>query len=251
MAINAINGIAVDEDSTILGLTGLASVFGIALEAGGGGGAPTPDILWYKMNAGSGTVLAADVGGAGTTDAAWVTGASGSDFAQDFNGTTHAASSDADVTFGVNIITICCWLYMDDTSTTQILLESSEDAGAGGHCFEIELGGGNIQPTIFSNGVFYRRESVAATSGVWTHWAFVLDNSTNSGQIKVFKNGAEESTTLANDTKGSTANFTDKTVYIGARNESLYYYNGRMDDLRIYAGELSGAEISAIYADPQ
>src|SRR5688572_17090673 len=38
MAINAVNGIAVDEDSTILGISGIDEIFGIALSAGGGGG---------------------------------------------------------------------------------------------------------------------------------------------------------------------------------------------------------------------
>jgi hypothetical protein len=39
MAIEAVNGIAVDDDSTINGISGLSEIFGIALSAGGGGGA--------------------------------------------------------------------------------------------------------------------------------------------------------------------------------------------------------------------
>lgn len=42
MAINAVNGTAVDDASTILGISGLSAVLGQTLEAGGGGGW-TPD----------------------------------------------------------------------------------------------------------------------------------------------------------------------------------------------------------------
>ncbi len=217
---------------------------------GGGGGS---ELLWYKFNAGSGTVLAAEAGPAGTTTADRITGASGSGSASNFVVSNFDfAVTDSAITFGTDVITVCCWLYCNDVAITQIVLETSADAGGGGNNWHVLITGTKLFCQLFTgDAINYRSESISPSTGAWHHYAFVIDNSTNAGSIKIYVDGTEASTTIETNTKASSGNFSTEILNIAARSGGPLFFDGRMDDLRIYAGELSGAAISAIYADPQ
>ena len=227
--------------------------------AAGAEPAPTPDILWWKMNAGSGTALTdsgSNGGAGGGTDADWVTGKSGSDYATDYNGTSHnsftgtAPSTYTAITFGSDVLTVCGWVYFDATDSARILWESSTDWNGGSGRFVLFLVSGVLRAGITDSG--QRAESYTPPStGSWVHVTAVYDNSTTTGDVKLFFDGAEQTATaLTTDTKTASNNFTAQVLYVGGRTSTLFF-DGRLDDLRVYSYELSQAQIDAVIADPQ
>jgi hypothetical protein len=75
-------------------------------------------------------------------------------------------------------------------------------------------------------------------AGVWTHWAFVKNAQT--GEQKIYRNGM-----LWHSGTGLTRTMTGVTVFtLGvAANKTASFWNGVMDDFRLYDRELSTEEI--------
>lgn len=215
-----------------------------------GPASPVPDILWWKMSDGSGTTVTASVGPNGVTTAAWVTGSSGSGFALDFNGSSQDASTVATVTYGVNVITITAWLFLDATSG--VVFDSS--VGALDNGFDTYINGAQFHSLMYDNvSALYRDEYFTTPStGSWFNIAIVFDSAANanSGRVRVYINGVSQTMTVAANNKTTANNFPVKTFYAGSFGGS-FFYDGRIDDLRIYGRELTGAEILQVVADPQ
>lgn len=217
--------------------------------------APTP-ILWWKLNDGSGTAIAAANGPAGTTDAAWVTGQSGSGTALDFNGTSHDGHSTSAVSFGgAQVITICGWYFFDDITTVQNIWESDthwSTSTNGSYLSQLDTGGFVVAMKGTGGTATARIETAAApATGAWVHIAVVCDNSTPTGAIKIYYDGVMQTTTIDDNDKAGSPAFEDKPIYVGARSGTSLFYNGRIDDVRIYGRELTGTEINAVKNDPQ
>ena len=93
----------------------------------------------------------------------------------------------------------------------------------------------------------YQRGTMAVNDGQWHHIAVVLadDGSPSTNEIKIYIDGIQEgsySTLTAPINTGSTPN-----VQIGFYNDtSNRYFNGLIDDVRIYDRALSAAEIAKI-----
>jgi Concanavalin A-like lectin/glucanases superfamily len=220
-------------------------------------GSPTPDILWWKMSNGSGTAITAAVGGAGTTDATWLTGSSGSGFALGFNGSSQEATSNAAVTYGASTLTLTVWLYINDRTTTQIVVESSVNNNTVIDTFYILIDAGNLYVGIFGNSGNNTIKSISApATGAWHHYACIYDNNLAtagaSGNVKLYLDGSLQSMTdLIVSKDGINNNFSSNILYLGARGGTTLRFNGRLDDLRIYTTELTSTQIGQIYADPQ
>lgn len=218
-----------------------------------GSSEPSPDILWWKCNDGSGTSVAADVGPDGTTDADWSTGTqSGSGSCLNFNGTSDEAQSNSTITYGTNIITVCFWVYVDTVSGTRIFLESGPNPATNVNTWDIFQSAAQLN--VYSSGTTGARQEAwnsFLTASSWIHIAAVIDQSAGSGagDIKVYKNGSEiASSSTPTNTKTGTSNFANSTLNIGARNAASLWMDGRIDDVRIFSGELTAGQISSIYA---
>ena len=203
-----------------------------------------PGILHWKLNEGSSTAITATVGPNGTTDAAWLTGKSGSGFCLDFNGTDDDAGTSSAVTYGTNTITVCGWFWFDSTAGTRMLFESSEsyantdtfaafvDTGV------LYLANSGTTGTLTKNVAF-------TTTGAWVHLAFVLTPT----DCKIYVAGVSQVVGTSGSRTG-TANYSAQTLFVGARNRASLFFDGRIDDLRIYSGDVS-ANLAAIMASPQ
>jgi hypothetical protein len=215
---------------------------------------PTPDLLWWKLNEGSGTALASsatDTTHGGTTDASWVTGKSGSGGALDFNGTSHDSAMTNTVAFGTNKLTVSFWLYLDSTAGTQIIFESSESVNSNPDGFAAFIDAGVLNLRLMDNASGNRIEAMTIpATGAWHHYLVLLDNSSANGDVRAWLDGSEQTLTLGTDTKGVARTFATYVLYVGARASNDLFYNGRLDDFRVYAGDYSGS-VAAIYADPQ
>lgn len=215
---------------------------------------PTAGILWYKFNEGSGTTLTADVGPNGTTSggSGYTTGADGvATHAFNFGGDT-TATSDSAITYGVNIITVTFWAYNAAWGTgTQPLLNSSGGTSTA-NTWLIDDDEGTIR-CIFRGTTtsLLRYESFAAPSNnAWHHIAVVFDGSTADGEITVYVDGAVQSTSVLQADRDGTSNFGAETIYIGNASGPTFW-NGYMDDIRIYGSALSVGQIGAVYANPE
>lgn len=216
-------------------------------QASSGAASSTPDILWWKFQDGSGTTVTAAVGTNGTTDAAWVTGKSGSGFALDANGTSQEAQSSSVVTFNTNIVTVALWAFLDATNSFRMLFESG--TGAQTDSFTCYTGNNVINAFVYgTTGV--RTEVVSVpTTNYWYHLLLVFDNSTGNGDLKIYIDGVEKTTTPSTSKTG-TSNFTARTLNLFARNAASSRMDGKLDDVRIYSGDRSADAVS-IMNDPQ
>ena len=212
-----------------------------------GGSAPTPDIFWWKLNEGSGTSITGDGttgGDDGTTDATWADGG------LDFNGSSQDAATSSNITSGTNIVTVTLWVNTDtgDNSTRMwVELSYSATVNVPGFLIYTDANGLNGYLSGTTGG---RQETVAQpAAGTWFCYAFVFDNSTATGDVKIYKDGTEltPAAPSPNDKTG-TSNFTVQPIYVGARNSSTFWFDGGLDDIRVYSGELNASQISAIYS---
>ncbi len=219
--------------------------------------APTPDIVWFKMNEGIGTTLSNEIVSQpnGTTNGSWIDGG------QEFNGTTQSAFTATNIEYSSSsIVTLSAWWSLDDSSSIQILTESSSSVDAQVPAFILYIDSGEFIVGFTTSTGGRVRSFTVPSIGVLTNVLCVFDMSTMNdgthfGVVKLFYNGVQQTPTGTNNTNTSTASasFANYQLSIAKRLlGGLYFYNGKCDDYRIYNGELTGSQITAIYnAGPQ
>ncbi len=82
-------------------------------------------------------------------------------------------------------------------------------------------------------------------SGAWVHLAVsrLNDGGVGTGKFKIHLNGSLDSTNNHHNTQLNTGSL----LYLGRTHVGSVYYNGLMDDLRIYDRVLTGSEVQALY----
>jgi Concanavalin A-like lectin/glucanases superfamily len=194
------------------------------------------------MNNGSGSTITADAGPNGTTDANW------SDGGLQFDGASQEATSVSAVTYGASKITVSFWAQSTNwlSGTNQVFANSNWAASGG---FYIQNQNGFFEPWVVQGGG-QRAEYIDTstwTNNTWYHIVCVLDNSTSTGDIKIYVNGVEQTTTTNVSSKSGTGNFAANTLLVGAEAAGNSVLSGKIDDFRIYNSELTAGDITAIY----
>lgn len=102
----------------------------------------------------------------------------------------------------------------------------------------------------WENGTTYWRApggQIAVTAGVdsgtWNHWAFTKDST--DGDIKIYLNGAE----VASGTGASTTSVA--ASWLGSQAGSERFYDGAIDEVRVYDHELSLGEVQVLAGVPE
>lgn len=230
---------------TIVGGSGVTFVggSGVTLVSGAVVAGPAdPTLLWWKMNEGTGTALNDDsvANEDGTTDGTW------SDGGIQLNGTSQEIASNSSVTYGVQVITVSLWLQVVDWSAGGTQMVVNNNFGSNGS-FYVYLQFGNVICNLYDSGT-NREETFdvsALSTGTWYHFAFVFDNSTNAGDIKLYINADPKTTGLTNG-KSASGNIFAGSLEVGGQTGSLWLA-GKFDDLRIYSSEVSAGDITTIY----
>jgi len=138
------------------------------------------------------------------------------------------------------------WVKIEDLSIRCPLFYKFQDTGAQkSYFFEIK-NDGRTSVGISSDGSAYTAVNIGTagdfTTGTWTHVAFVYTAA--SGKVEVFKNGVSigSNSTLPTAIYNST-----ETFVIGADTFYSTYFDGMIDEVRVWNTARTGANILADY----
>jgi hypothetical protein len=215
--------------------------------------------LW-KFDEGSGTIAydsAGDNDGTLNGDPNWTTGLI--DGALDFDGSgDYVLVPDDDSLTPSSELTISSWVYINSISwsdRTAIVNKYDYDAGGGDRSYFLQLGK-NQDPDVSSvcfqvsstTSPFTGKVEVCGTTqlqaGQWYH--VVVTHETDHEEVWI--NGVEEIDDTDPSIADSIAN-NNEPLYIGYHKDENTYFNGTIDDVRIYDRVLSGGEILQIYGE--
>jgi len=173
-----------------------------------------------------------------------------------FNG-TNAYGYIPSLTIGSSVATVCFWLNVATYYEVKILFELSTNYNNNAYCFiintETQVASGTLTAGIRGSGVNYRAEYATANSSWLNRWMFfcvVLDNTTVAGNIKIYANGVGQPTTITNNSKSGSGNFSTQPFYIMSRAGSSLFKAGSLDNVRLYRRELTPKEVMWLYQDP-
>jgi hypothetical protein len=209
-----------------------ASVSGVAI---------SDDLSRYQLNESSGTVASDYLGNY-----------NGALSGTDFSTSTIAGKEGTGLTFdgvddkiligtynpGTNM-TISVWVNRANNNNNQVILGKRDAYGSGTMMWQFGVKNGLLRIQSPTGVVNYSGASV--TSGVWVHCVLSVSGSNSYAYI----NGTlAASSTIAFMASGTTA-----SLIIGANQPtgSGEFYDGSLDDLRIYSRSLNAFEISYLY----
>ena len=82
----------------------------------------------------------------------------------------------------------------------------------------------------------------------WHHFVVVSDRGLDGlNQITLYVDGNQNTIHHSTNRVDLNGNYGNYPLYFGSRGGSSYFFNGSIDDIRIYNRALSAAEIQAIY----
>jgi hypothetical protein len=200
---------------------------------------------WWACDAGTGTT-AVDSSGKGNTGTLvnapqWTTGNVGAG-ALLFNGTSQYINAGTSTTLaGGAAVTVSAWIKPSALSGYIASRRSSWALS-----WELYVSNGNIRFGI-ATGADATASSAAviqANGNVWTHVAATY--TTADGALRVYINGTADGTATRGSAIASPAGL---STLIGADARDITnFFNGTLDDVRVYNRALSAQEISALHA---
>ena len=208
---------------------------------------PAPTYHWV-LNAGSGATVTDIEGGADGTingDATWTSTAKTGGEALKFDGTGDYISTPANGLSGE--LTLMAWVKPPDISdigSADNRIVGDHVAPNGSHAFiDIRNDEDDIRAFIDDDSVAMQ-PSNAISGGKWYHVALTHDG---TDSISLLVNNSVVAS--GSDTSFGKYN-SDGEFYIGRRsNTSKGYFNGIIDDVRVYNESLSTSEIDTIYSN--
>jgi hypothetical protein len=193
-------------------------------------------VSWWKFDEGTSTSSAdssdSNTGTlSGSTIPTWVTGKVGA-YALNFNGSTAYVDTGASANLQLSVFTYAAWVKTSSASDQSIISIGT----SGGTEFRV-----NSDLTMYlikTNLAAIGLSTGKVTSGTWTHVAVTYDS---SGNYSFYVNGAAAGSGTSPQT----------FIWIGngliGRQTSGEYFNGSIDDLRVYDTAMSASQVAALY----
>lgn len=134
-------------------------------------------------------------------------------------------------------LTVAYWFKANNVSSTAFTVNNAHYLYGFGTFILNQMGARNsvYSPNVYGN--------TTLQPNIWYHCAIVFQTGTT---IYHYLNGVA-------DGSGDSNTFTDyptTTMYVGRySNSSNYFFNGRLDDIRIWTRALSSSEIAELYSD--
>ncbi len=230
---------------------------GIANTGGGGGGAAQ---VGTGGTGGSGVVIVRypssytatttdTIGDLTPTGTAYLNGKSGG--ARNFNGSSdYLSCTDANCGGAGKLdamtgsISISAWVKPTTCSTVSVspaIIDKFDTSASKGYMIYNEYYSGANLWTFYDPVNGYTRSTTPCVAGVWTYITAVYDSSALTK--KIYINGKLEATSTSQNPFGDSAS----DFNIGRYRGSSYYYNGIIDEVRIFNTALSASTISSDY----
>lgn len=209
---------------------------------------------WWKMNDGTGSGTVTD--DSTNSNMATLTNMNASDDwvdgkyldALDFDGSNDYLSIPDSAALEPANITLAAWIYLDaaPSSTNAIFQKPRSTPGSNGSCYSLFVSS-TAEAAMYARstatGTKTARSPDLLSSGRWYHMVGTADGS----NIKIYVDGVLKATTAfpsSLECLGTSAG-TD----IGASNNGSMesFFNGKIDDARIYNRALSDAEVALLY----
>lgn len=164
----------------------------------------------------------------------------------------------------VSLMTISMWLKPDNVASwvaDKMVIEGGvTDWGAQTNSIIIDVSA-NGAGRAFSLGIrdpadvsksrldYFLNTNGFPVSNTWYHCAFIFNNTTTTGSCKAYVNAAAMTMVNLVNTKSAAGNFGRHYWSFGGRGSGAFFYNGWMDDIRIYTNELTQAQVSELYTN--
>jgi chitodextrinase len=227
--------------ASLVGLLATSILLLTALAGSAPAGGPTPGLVAaYSFDEGSGSTLgdASGNGHGGTiSGAAWATGHSGG--ALSFNGTNASVSLGSLGTFYQSGFTLEAWVKKQDATHKDVAVVGSWNGG--GPMIWVDHLAGDYQLTLGAGMSSYLDSGHTPVGGQWQHLAATYDGTT----ARFYIDGAE----IANRAAPTVG--TSDVWRIGAYGGSAGgFFDGSIDDVRIYNRALSAAEVQTDMGTP-
>jgi hypothetical protein len=158
-----------------------------------------------------------------------------------FNGSTNYVVCNSKLVFtNANILSFMAWIKSDNVNVRQTVCGNLNEANA----FQFEIGALEGCLSAIITGVYVARTNAyVISSNTWYHVAYTRSGS-GAGKHKLYVNGVSQ--TLETDASNGYANPTNP-VEFGRRTVATQYFDGLMDEIRIYNRALSAPEILKHY----
>jgi len=203
---------------------------------------------WWKFDEGIGTTAADSssnaITGTFVGSPAWLTGSSAKvgNGALSFNGSNSALSTQNTTLLGSGALTVCAWINPSAWTDPQGLHVIMSDAK---FYFAAYKAGSTSYLYFTSDNVSKALSSANSISlNQWQHVCAVRDA---TGIANLYVNGAQSG--AANQNSGAPTPSGGWAVVIGAgAPKNGYFFNGAIDDLRVYSRVLGANEISQLYS---
>lgn len=204
---------------------------------------------YWSMDEGTGTSItnSATIGGSTslTGTPAWVTGQIGS--ALDFDGTDDTANVTYDTAFtSSNALTYSFWAKPDLNEGIGILGALNGENGSAYNYVSIDNDGAQVGTPLLRftrniGGTTDRSVQFTYPVSTWFHYVYTYDGASERVYINGSKSGEWAQT-------GSFASNTEFGLVLGRQySTAVNYYNGALDEVRMYNRALSADEISQLY----
>ena len=179
--------------------------------------------------------------------------------AMTFNGSNQYVSAGASAFnfTGLQPFSMSAWVYQTNNGGAKSIVgKYSTVSGTGQYNFYLRTGGYPTALLIRSQYNTARlnvQSSVAIPLNTWTHVSMTYSGGTSSASIKMFINGVETTYNASEDfgTFSPGMVLTTETFRTAASHDNANYFNGSINDVRIYNRLLSASEIRAIYQGEQ
>lgn len=241
----------------------IGGVAGIGGKAGVGGGSnpPTP-LARYLLNEGGAATTALDSGSGGNNGIwAGTKTCSGSYYTTSalapllnagcFGGSNNniIIGNIAALSFArTNSFSLTSWIK---TTANNLTVFSKLDSSSPFSGYETQVQPGGqfrlyLENTFSTNGIAKQTVTLVNT-GAWVFTAITYDGSSTAAGVKLYVNAVPDAGTVTSDTlTGSTTN--SIPAQIGARNSASAWFNGTIEDVRVYGSVLTSAQITAMYS---
>ena len=146
------------------------------------------------------------------------------------------------------------WLYITATNPVQVICEQTLNYNSG-NAFIIVYNDESpykidFRDCLFTSTFYNIRATInSPVTNKWFHLACVIDRSLGLNEMSIYFNGISQPLQSIGgfDASNANLNFQSAKCYFASRAANNLFFNGFMDDIRIYNRALSSDEILKLY----